>query len=104
VRLAEQPGIVLTAALGADVPAATRQLPSAALGEQGGGPFAVEASDKAGVRSIEPVVLYDVMVREPLVRAGGRAYVRFDHGGEPIAFQLYRRAAQVFLKNFDPAT
>jgi hypothetical protein len=29
--------------------------------------------------------------------------VRFDHGSEPLAWQLYRRAAQLFLQRFAPA-
>ena len=35
-----------------------------------------------------------------LVNAGGRAYVRFDHGAEPLGFQLYRRVRQLFLSRF----
>jgi putative peptide zinc metalloprotease protein len=103
VRLADEPWRAFAAELGAGTPAATRQLPSAALGDLGGGPIAVDAQDKDGTRSLEPVVLYDVLLKEPLKRVGGRAHVRFDHGAEPAAFQLYRRASQVFLKRFDPA-
>jgi len=85
-------------------PAASRQLPSAALGDRGGGPFATDPADGAGARSLEPVFLYDVFVNGRLLdRVGGRAWVRFDHGFEPLAFQLYRRAAQLFLKQFDPS-
>ena len=104
VRLSDQPWVSATAELGSGVPAATRQLPSAALGEAGGGPIAIDPQDKEGARSLEPVVLYDVLLTQPMARVGGRAWVRFDHGSEPAAFQLYRRATQVFLKRFDPAT
>ncbi len=34
-------------------------------------------------------------------RIGGRAYVRFDHGTEPLARQAYRRIRQLFLRRFD---
>ena len=104
VRLADAAGTSLAARLGPDIPAATRQLPSAALGERGGGPFAIDPADSEGVRSLEPVFLYDVFLPgRTLERVGGRAWVRFDHGSEPLAFQLYRRASQLFLKQFDPA-
>ena len=93
------------ARLGTDVPAATRQLPSPALGERGGGPYLIEPADSEGVRSTEPVLLYDVFLSNRMLeRVGGRAWVRFDHGSEPLAFQLYRRASQLFLKQFDPAS
>ncbi len=104
VRLTDATGTVIPARLGPDIPAATRQLPSAALGERGGGPFAMDAADADGLRSLEPVFLYDVfLANRTLERVGGRAWVRFDHGTEPLAFQLYRRASQLFLKQFDPA-
>ncbi|HTD89936.1 MAG TPA: biotin/lipoyl-binding protein [Burkholderiales bacterium] len=104
VRLADAMNTRVVARLGPDVPAATRQLPSAALGERGGGPFAVDPADTEGMRSLEPVFLYDVFLNNrPLERVGGRAWVRFDHGMEPLAFQGYRRASQLFLKQFDPA-
>ena len=35
------------------------------------------------------------------VHVGGRAYVRFDHGWEPLGFQWYRDARQLFLSRFN---
>lgn len=105
VRLADAVHTRIPARLAAAVPAATRQLPSPALGDRGGGPFAVDPADGEGTRSLEPVFLYDVFLNDrPLERVGGRAWVRFDHGYEPLAFQAYRRAAQLFLKQFDPSS
>ena len=104
VRLADAVNTRVAARIGPDIPAATRQLPSAALGERGGGPFAIDAADTEGLRSVEPVFLYDVFLNNRMLeRVGGRAWVRFDHGTEPLAFQVYRRASQMFLKQFDPA-
>jgi putative peptide zinc metalloprotease protein len=104
VRLADAMAMRVAARVGADQPAATRQLPSPALGDRGGGPFAVDPADSDGVRAMEPVFLYDVFLsNRPLERVGARAWVRFDHGFEPLAFQLYRRATQLFLKQFDPS-
>ena len=104
VRLADAMNTRVAARLATEVPAATRQLPSSALGERGGGPFAVDAADAEGLRSIEPVFWYDVFLNNRMLeRVGGRAWVRFDHGYEPLAFQIYRRASQLFLKQFDPS-
>ncbi len=104
VRLADATATPIVARLGPDIPAATRQLPSAALGERGGGPFATDPADSDGLRSLEPLFLYDVfLANRSLERVGGRAWVRFEHGTEPLAFQWYRSASQMFLKQFDPA-
>ena len=32
---------------------------------------------------------------------GERVHVRFDHGGEPLASQAYRRVRQLFLSRFN---
>lgn len=103
VRLAEAPGRVLLASLTQDEPAASHLLPSPALGERAGGPYATDPGDPDGRRSIAPVFLIDLTVKgAPLERVGGRAWVRFDHGFEPLAGQVFRRASQLFLKHFDP--
>lgn len=36
-----------------------------------------------------------------LVNVGGRVYVRFDHGWEPLAAQWYRQGRQLFLARFN---
>ena len=55
-------------------------------------------------RAIEPMTKIEVVLELPaelpLMNAGGRAYVRFDHGTEPLGFQLYRRVRQLFLSRF----
>jgi putative peptide zinc metalloprotease protein len=38
-----------------------------------------------------------------LARVGGRAWVRFELGHEPLAMQAWRRASQLFLQHFAPA-
>lgn len=108
VRLADGAGQALPAQLSAAVPAATRQLPSAALGELAGGPIAVEPMaqpDQPGAQALQPVFLFDLTVPGLVVdRVGTRAWVRFEHGSAPLAFQLYRRASQLFLQHVSPAT
>jgi putative peptide zinc metalloprotease protein len=104
VRLAEHPGLVLSAQMAQDQPAASTVLPSPALGDRGGGTIPTDPGDKEGRQTLAPVFLIDVAVRDTqLERVGGRAWVRFDHGFEPLAMQFFRRGSQLILKHFDPA-
>jgi putative peptide zinc metalloprotease protein len=101
VRLAESLHAPVAAALVRDVPAASFELPGAALGDRGGGPFPTDPADREGLTSLEPLVLIDLLLPEQaLRRVGGRVWVRFDHGDQPMAVQAYRRLRQLFLKNF----
>ena len=103
VRMAEASGEAIAAEMVRDIPAATHQLPSAALGDRGGGPYVTDPADKDALRTLEPVVLIDLKLPEKIVqRVGGRAWVRFDHGAEPLAGQGYRRLRQLFLQHFNP--
>jgi putative peptide zinc metalloprotease protein len=86
-----------------EVPGGTRQLPSAALGSVGGGVFAVDPRDNQGVTAMGRVFQLDLAL-PPEVRSsylGARVYVRFNHGFEPVGFQLYRGLRQLFLRRFD---
>ena len=104
VRLADAPGVVLHAQPLREVPAAAMELPSPALGDTGGGPHVTDPEDKKGLRLLQPVVLIDLRLpAQNMERVGGRAWVRFDHGAEPLAAQWYRYGRQVFLARFNPA-
>ena len=104
VRLADAPGEVLAATPTGGLPAATRQLPSPALAEQAGGPYAVDPAEKDGLHSLQPLFLVDLTLpAHTLARVGGRAWVRFELGSAPLAVQLWRRATQLFLQHFAPA-
>ncbi len=101
VVLADLPGYKLHGRLTGEVPAATTQLPTAALGDRAGGPFVTDPADKDGLRTLEPVFLLDLRLdSKTLERVGGRAWLRFDHGARPLAFQWHRRLQQLFLKQF----
>jgi len=103
VRMADAPGTAMQAVLVREVPAATNELPSAALGDLGGGNFATDPSDKDGLRVQEPVVLFELQLPESeLTRVGARVWVRFDHGFTPLAVRWHRRLRQVFLKHVSP--
>lgn len=104
VRLAELPGEVFAARVLRAVPAATEKLPSAALGDFAGGRLPVDPADKDHLRTPAPVFVIDLALeRQPLERAGGRAWVRFDHGWQPLAVQWGRQLKQLFLRHFNPA-
>ncbi len=103
VRLAESIPDARQASVKRVVPSATEELPSAALGTAGGGRVAVDPADKEARKALEKIFLIDIdlPVGERPLSLGGRAYVRFDLGWEPIGWQWYRRARQLFLSRFN---
>ena len=103
VHIADAPEAAMTAQLIRGTPAATLQLPSAALGDRGGGPLRTNPADEAGLELIEPVILVDLTLpASSLQRVGSRAWVRFDHGAQPLADRWTRRVRQVFLDKVKP--
>jgi putative peptide zinc metalloprotease protein len=104
VRLADTLTVVHAAHVSHTVPGAVAKLPSAALGDYAGGRIATDPADRDGLTPRRPVVVVDVEL--PLsagARFGARAFVRFDHGREPIAAQGLRSLRQLLLGNFNPA-
>lgn len=103
VRLVEHLAYPLRASVRRVVPSASEQLPSAALGTQGGGPVAVDPADREGRRSIQRYFQVDVALppTDRPLHVGSRAYLRFDHGWAPVGVQWYRRARQLFLSRFN---
>jgi putative peptide zinc metalloprotease protein len=103
VRLAEHIADTVRASVKRVVPSASEQLPTAALGTQGGGQVAVDPGDKEGRKALQRYFQIDVELPpgERALHVGARAYVRFDHGWEPLGFQWYRRARQLFLSRFN---
>jgi putative peptide zinc metalloprotease protein len=103
VRLADSPWTARAAQLRSETPAATRQLPSAALGDRQGGPVAVEPADKDGLRTQAPVFLVDVVVPDlPAGHVGGRAWVKLQLPSEPLGWQAVRNLRQLLLRQFSP--
>ncbi|HTU01997.1 MAG TPA: efflux RND transporter periplasmic adaptor subunit [Candidatus Sulfotelmatobacter sp.] len=103
VRLAERPNQSLAAAVIREVPAATERLPSPALGAGGGGAVAVDPRDANGVTAMGRLFQVDLGVASDLrlLNVGGRAYVRFSHGREPLAVQWARQLRQLFLSRLN---
>jgi putative peptide zinc metalloprotease protein len=102
VRLADDVGTTLPATILREVPAAGDRLPSAALGSTGGGDFQIDPQDEQGTRTLDPIFQFDLTLppETHIGNAGGRVYVRFDHGTEPLAQQWYRSLRQLFLRQF----
>jgi len=86
-----------------EVPGASRELPTAALGSAGGGPFAVDPRDRQGVTALGRVFQLELALPEEMRSSylGARVFVRFDHGYEPVGFQVYRALRQLLLRHFD---
>jgi putative peptide zinc metalloprotease protein len=103
VRLAEQIDRPVAASLRRVVPAASNQLPSRALGSEGGGSIPVDPRDQAGATAV--LSIFQIEIELPAfsgrVNAGGRAYVRFDHGRSPLAAQWYEDLRRLFLSRFN---
>ncbi|HVJ10885.1 MAG TPA: HlyD family efflux transporter periplasmic adaptor subunit, partial [Burkholderiales bacterium] len=103
VMLAEWGAAPIPAQVRREVPGASRQLPSSALGTAGGGEFAVDPRDNQGVTAIDRVFQVE-LVLPPEVRSpylGARVFVRFNHGFEPLGVQAYRAVRRLFLRQFD---
>lgn len=101
VRLAENLSEKIEAKIVRETPAASLELPSAALGTLGGGSIAVDSlTDDANARkAVQKMFQVDLELREGVVVSGlgERAYILFDHGSEPIARQWLRMARQLIL-------
>jgi putative peptide zinc metalloprotease protein len=90
------------------------RLPSAALGERGGGAIATEATDAQGLTPRQAVLIADIRPVAAAVgapqaawgaeRIGERVWVRFDHGHAPLVWQGARALQQLVLRHFNPAS
>jgi putative peptide zinc metalloprotease protein len=103
VRLADSLSQTHPATISRVVPSASEQLPSAALGSGGGGEVAIDPSDEQGARSVQKMFEVEILLPAELsvTNAGGRVYVRFDHGSQPLVGQWYRQVRQLFLSRFE---
>ena len=104
VRLAEARDETWPATLQPGAAGAVMRLPSAALGDAGGGRIVTDPADTTHLRTAEAIVLADVSLPgHAALRTGGRAWVRFDHGSSPLAMQAARSVQQLVLRHFNPA-
>lgn len=99
VRLPQRLHEVWPATLLRGVPAASRQLPSAVLGSQGGGQLVTDPQDQQGLRTLESVFEFELQLsfEVPHDFLGSRVHVRFEHPAEPIALRAWRALRRTFL-------
>lgn len=86
-----------------EVPGATQQLPTPALGTAGGGNVPVDPSDPNGVQTLGRFFEFEILMVQPSadILLGRRVRVRFDHGTSPLGFQAYRSLRQLFLRLYN---
>ncbi len=99
VRFAERLGQTIDTHILRETPAANKKLPSAALGVTGGGDIVLSMGDDSGRTAAEKFFQLDMDLPAglSLVGLGERAYVRINHGTEPLAKQWLRSIRQLFL-------
>jgi len=99
VRLAGDPDPALRGRLLHQTPMATETLPSAALGDRGGGAIAVDSRDPHGLTSLEPVFLLDIAIES---KQGGRfvgrrAHITLQHAHASLLSRLYDSVRRLLL-------
>ena len=102
IRMAGRPGQAIAARVHSEVPAASDELPSKALGTSGGGLIPVDPADESGTRALTSLFQFELELQQdlPAQLYGQRVYVRFDHGGEPLGIQWQRALRQLFMRDF----
>jgi putative peptide zinc metalloprotease protein len=100
LRLSRELGRVLPATIRQEVPGASNQLPSRALGSAGGGRLAVDPSDPDGLRTLEHFFQIELSFARkiPVAEIGGRVHVLLDHGSEPLSAQAARALRRLLLR------
>jgi putative peptide zinc metalloprotease protein len=103
VRLAERLAEPMEATMKRLVPAASEELPSPALGSEGGGQVPLDPRDPKGQKALKRLFQLDLELpaQHGLINVGGRVYVRFDHGWDSLLAQWYRQGRQLFLARFN---
>jgi len=100
-KLAENLAEAVPARVLREVPAASDQVPSAALSEAGGGEVALNPQPSRDLKALQ--THFELELELSTTRpagSGGRVYVRFEHDAEPAAQQVYRSLRQLFLRRF----
>jgi len=102
VKLPFAPGPSWAARVVRAVPAALNELPSAALGREGGGAVATDPRDQSGRKSLVSHFEYELALPDqfPYRLIGSRASVRFEHPAEPLAYRIWRGVRRLFLAFF----
>jgi putative peptide zinc metalloprotease protein len=86
-----------------EVPAAARDLPSAALSTAGGGRILADPQDTTGETALNSYYQFELALDVPVPREafGSRVYVRFAHPWRPVGWQIWRRARLLVMRQLD---
>jgi putative peptide zinc metalloprotease protein len=102
VSIAHRPGESYAATLEHEIPQASSELPSAALGVAGGGGIDVDPSDPSGRTAREPRFQFDLRLPAAVAaHVGTRVLVTFQHDDATAAEQLGGFVRRVFLRHFE---
>jgi putative peptide zinc metalloprotease protein len=103
IMLADRLGEAMPVELLRVVPAGSVALPSRALGAAGGGKIAVDGTDETGLTATQRVFQLDLALPAdaPVTGIGERAYVRLDHGLQPLWRQWTRSLRQLLLSRLE---
>jgi putative peptide zinc metalloprotease protein len=103
VRLSNSPNDEYDATILRQAPEAINSLPSAALATIGGGKIQVDPSKEKELVTLQKVFWIDLKFnpKDKNIPLGTRAYVRINHGREPLSTQWYRPIRQAFLRQFN---
>jgi putative peptide zinc metalloprotease protein len=84
-----------------EVPAASNRLSNLALSSAGGGAAALDPRQSKEPKTLNPWFVFELeLPQTPALALGEHVYVRFEHGGEPLAARLYRSVRQLFMRQF----
>jgi putative peptide zinc metalloprotease protein len=101
VKLVEHIEDTIPARIVREVPGASDRLPSLALSQAGGGELVLDPMSSREPKTLQKQFEFEIEL--PYARAAGlgeRIYVRFEHGTETIADQVWRSVRQLFLRQF----
>jgi len=103
VILVDSPDVVLAGHVHRELTGGTTRLPTRALTQAGGGPWATDPTDSDGLKALERVFEVEIAIGERPgdARIGTRALVKFRLDDEPLGWQLVRRARQLFLARLE---
>jgi putative peptide zinc metalloprotease protein len=102
VTTALDPGTAYQATLEREIPQASLALPTAALGEAGGGVIPVDPTDQSGRTAREARFQFDLrLTRAAEAHIGARVLVTFRHGDATPAQQLAVLLRRIFLRHFE---
>jgi putative peptide zinc metalloprotease protein len=102
VKLPQNLAATWPARLLRQVPAAGHDLPSAALGQRGGGDVVLDPGDKEGTTALQSIFEFELALppEAPARYLGSRVHVRFEHPATPLGVRAWRAVRRLFMSQF----